>query len=36
VRHAAISATRARRDHVTQAELVEGVRKEMIKEGKLF
>jgi AAA+ superfamily predicted ATPase len=36
VRHAAISATRAGRDHVTQAELVEGIRKEMIKEGKTF
>jgi AAA+ superfamily predicted ATPase len=36
VRHAAISATRAGRDHVTQADLVEGIRKEMIKEGKTF
>jgi len=36
VRHAAIGATRAGRDHVTQAELVQGIRKEMIKEGKTF
>lgn len=35
-RHAAISATRQGRDHVTQAELLLGVRKEMIKEGKTF
>lgn len=36
VRHAAISATRQGRDHVTQAELLLGIRKEMIKEGKTF
>lgn len=36
VRHAAISATRQGREHVTQAELLLGVRKEMIKEGKTF
>lgn len=35
-RHAAISATRAGRAWVTQAELVQGIRKEMIKEGKTF
>lgn len=33
-RHAAISATRAGRAHVTQAELLQGIRKEMLKEGK--
>lgn len=35
-RHAAISATRQGRVHVTQAELLQGIRKEMIKEGKTF
>jgi ATP-dependent 26S proteasome regulatory subunit len=36
VRHAAISATRAGRTRVSQAELVQGIRKEMAKEGKTF
>jgi hypothetical protein len=36
VRHAAISATRAGRTRVSQAELVQGIRKEMTKEGKTF
>jgi ATP-dependent 26S proteasome regulatory subunit len=35
-RYAAISATRQGRSHVTQAELLQGIRKEMLKEGKTF
>jgi AAA+ superfamily predicted ATPase len=35
-RYAAISATRLGRSYVTQAELLQGIRKEMLKEGKTF